>query len=339
MGGGINMCCLYITEQGIKLGVTDNRLLIEKAGIVSQEYPMDNVDEINLFGGIQLTEKCAVECMRRNIPVAYFSRNGGYYGRLNSLMNGNAKRQRLQARLYDSQFAIDFGRRLIYGKIHNQMVVLQRYSRSTKINTNYEQGMMMDTMNRLIFCLSYKEIMGQEGIAAKYYFQGLSKVIGPKFLFVGRSKRPPLDPVNSMLSLGYNMLAKEIQGKIEQKGLNPYFGLLHRDRENHPTLVSDIMEEWRAAIVDSTVLSLVNGHEIDLVHFYTSTEDGGVYMNKEGMDIFFRKVRKKMDTCIKYLDYVDYRVTFRYAMDLQLMQFIKAMEDENVAMYTPITLR
>lgn len=100
-------------------------------------------------------------------------------------------------------------------------------------------------------CTSVSQIMGYEGIAARHYFMGLSKCILPEFGFCGRSRRPPKDEFNSMISLGYAMLMNEIYGAVEGKGLNVYAGFLHQDRERHPTVASDMMEEWRSVLIDS----------------------------------------------------------------------------------------
>ncbi|MFR8246871.1 MAG: CRISPR-associated endonuclease Cas1 [Roseburia sp.] len=84
-----------------------------------------------------------------------------------------------------------------------------------------------------------------------------------------RSRRPPMDLFNSLISLGYSIILNELYGKIGGKGLNPYFGVMHKDREKHPTLASDLMEEWRAVLIDTTALSMLNGHELVKEDFYT----------------------------------------------------------------------
>ena len=88
-----------------------------------------------------------------------------------------------------------------------------------------------------------EQLMGYEGQAAKTYFKMLGQITDPEFTFSGRSKRPPMDPYNSLISLGYAILLNEIYGKLEARGLNAYFAFLHADRENHPALASDLMEE------------------------------------------------------------------------------------------------
>ena len=173
----------------------------------------------------------------------------------------------------------------------------------------------------------------------KYYFKRLSKLVEPEFSFNGRSRRPPKDEFNAMISLGYSILMNEMYGKVENKGLNPYFGFIHRDKEHHPTLVSDLIEEWRAVIVDSVVMSLINGHEISLEHFYGDMEEPGCFLTKEGMKIFINKLEKKERTDTKYLSYVNYAVSFRRAIELQIVELVKALEMEDATLYKPIRIR
>ena len=131
----------------------------------------------------------------------------------------------------------------------------------------------------------------------------------------------------------------EIYGKIEEKGLNPYFGFMHRDAEKHPTLASDLMEEWRAVIVDATVMSIVNGNEITKEEFIHNVDEPGCYLNRKGVGILIKKLEKKFQTDVKYLSYIDYSVDFRHAMLLQVNQLVKAMESEDASLYYPIQIR
>lgn len=131
----------------------------------------------------------------------------------------------------------------------------------------------------------------------------------------------------------------EVYCKIYTKGLNPYFGFMHRDAEKHPTLASDLMEEWRAIIVDSTVMSMINGHEIALDDFTTRLDEPGIYLQKNGLKKYLNKLEKKLQTSVKYLSYVDYSVSFRKAIQLQVNQLAKAIEMEDVNIYEPVRIR
>ena len=197
---------------------------------------------------------------------------------------------------------------------------------------------MKSALRKVNYVKSIEELMGYEGSAAKYYFKGLSICIDDAFNFEGRSKRPPRDAFNSMLSLGYSILMNELYGEIEIKGLNAYFGFLHRDAEKHPTLASDMMEEWRAVLIDSTVMSMINGHEVHIDEFYS--DDGeGIYISKQALNKFIKKLENKFQICQKYLDYIDYPVSFRSAISFQMSSLVDAIIHEDVSMYSPIMIR
>ena len=241
--------------------------------------------------------------------------------------------------MYDTEFSLQLSKNIINAKIKNQSVVLKRYEKSKGLLLNEEQKMMDICRNKVLRCERIEESIGFEGQAARYYFQGLSKCIDDPFKFQGRSRRPPLDEFNSMISLGYSILMNEVYCKVEMKGLNPYFGFLHRDAEKHPTLASDMMEEWRAVIVDATAMSMINGHEIHKEHFISDLEEPGYYLTKDGLKLYLNKLEKKFQTSVRYLKYVDYPVSFRRAILLQMEQLVKAIEKGDANLYEPLVIR
>lgn len=216
---------------------------------------------------------------------------------------------------------------------------MRRYEKSRGLELKEEQKMLSICRGKMNNCGTMAELIGFEGQAAKYYFQGLSKCINPEFRFEGRSKRPPKDEFNSLISLGYSVLMNEVYCKIELKGLNPYFGFIHRDAEKHPTLASDLMEEWRAVIVDATAMSLINGHEIQKSDFQHDMDEPGYYLTKNGLKIFLNKLERKLQTDVRYLSYVDYSVSFRRAILLQMGQLVKAIEKGDAMLYEPVQIR
>lgn len=323
------MSYLYVNEDGVVVSIEENRCTAKYKDGMIKYMPIEALEGIVIMGRSQLTTYCMEQCLERGINVSFFSKSGRYFGRLHSTGHVKTDRQRRQCELYDSQFAIDLSKRIISAKLKNQEVVLRRYERSKNINLKDIHNMMSICRNKIENCDSVYEIMGYEGQGAKYYFDGLSQCIKEDFAFHGRSRRPPLDEFNSMIGLGYSVLMNEIYEKIEEKGLNPYFGFMHRDAEKHPTLASDLMEEWRAVIVDATVMSIINGNEITKEEFIHNVDEPGCYLNRKGVGILIKKLEKKFQTDVKYLIYIDYSVDFRHAMLLQVNQLVKAMENED----------
>lgn len=333
------MSYLYVVEQGSVLGIEANCVKVVLKDQQSSKVPIENLESVSIFGHSQMTTQCMVECLKRDIPVAFYARNGTYFGHLESTRHIRAERQRKQDALYDSVFALEIAKRIITAKIHNQEVLLRRYARNQEYSLEEEFKQLMISALKIERCASVESIMGYEGIAARFYFRGLSKLVIPEFAFNGRSKRPPKDEFNALLSLGYSIVMNEIYGKIVNKGLNPYFGFIHKDHERHPTLASDLMEEWRAVIVDALVMSLVNGHEIKKDHFISSSEGTGYYLGNSGMKIFINRMEKKLNTQSRYLQYVDYAVDFRRAMELQIGEMVKAIDSKDASLYKPLWIR
>lgn len=332
------MSILYIDKSDCVIGKQDNRITVKYKDGMIRTIPVESIDGIILLGHAQVTTQCIQECLKKGISLSYFSKGGHYFGRLSSTGHIKASLQRKQAGLYDQPFALELSKKIIYAKIHNQIVVLRRYSKSTNHNISDIELHMKSALRKVNHVKSIEELMGYEGSAAKYYFKGLSICIDDAFKFEGRSKRPPRDAFNSMLSLGYSILINELYGEIEIKGLNAYFGFLHRDAEKYPTLASDMMEEWRAVLIDSTVMSMINGHEVYIDEFYS--DDGeGVYISKQALNKFIKKLENKFQICQKYLDYIDYPVSFRSAISFQMSSLVDAIVHEDVSMYSPIMIR
>lgn len=332
------MSYLYVCEQGAVISITANRFEVKYKNGLLKSIPAETLEMIEVFGKVQLTTQCIEACLCRGINVVFYSTAGAYYGRLISTSHVNVQKQRMQAALNQKvSFKIEFSKKIIDAKIRNQIVLLRRYARRTDIPIERSVKEMQYMCGKVYQADTVEQIMGYEGYAARIYFKMLGQLIDKEFAFTGRSRRPPKDPFNSLISLGYSIMLNEIYGKLEAKGLNPYFGLMHKDREKHPTLASDLMEEWRAVLIDSVALSMINGHELQKEDFYEKEE--GVYLSRDGMKKYLQKLENKFRTQTKYLCYVDYSVSFRQALELQVSQLVKAMQEEDSTLYHPILIR
>jgi CRISPR-associated protein Cas1 len=334
------MSYLYVMEHGATIGLSGGYFVVKYKNEMEKKIPKEMLESISLFGNILLTTQCIEECLKRGISINYFSKTGVYFGRLDSTRHVNIFRQKQQLLLTEEDtFSLCFSKKIIEAKIHNQKVILRRYLKKENSIVGECIKNLEIAIRKINHCKNYNELIGYEGFAAKYYFRGLEELIDKKFEFHGRNRMPPKDPFNSLLSLGYTILMYEIYGQIESRGLQPYAGFLHKDKERHPTLASDLMEEWRAVVVDSTVMSLIQGHEIQPDMFQKDSETGGVYLNREAMKIFINKIEKKFCMETNYLSYIDYRVSYRRAFWLQTGQLVKAIEEKNADVYEPIRIR
>jgi len=330
---------LYVTEHGCSIHFSGNRFQVLKDDMILQSLPAETLNGICIMSASQMTTRCMEECLMRGIPVSYLSKGGHYFGRLISSTHVDAELQRCQCRLYDSPFSLTLARQIIYAKIHNQSVILRRYA----VKNGEDDSGVRDEMRQLgehaYTADTIEKIMGYEGRAARIYFDAVSRRIDPAFSFHGRSRRPPKDPFNCLISFGYSVVMNEICDQIETHGLNSYFGFIHRDAEKHPTLASDILEEWRAPLVDTLALSLLNGHELSESDFETDRKSGGCYLNRDGTRKYIGKLENRLEAEISYLSVDSGKQSFREAMGQQVECLKKAVREGKAELYHPLWIR
>lgn len=333
------MSFVYVVEDGAVIGINAGTMTIKYLDDTVENIPKDTIQGVAIYGKSHMTAHCIQYCLENDIKVSYFSHSGTYYGRLAPINNVNTARQRLQCELtLDDDFCLDVARRIIYAKINNQLVVAKRYLKMNGEDTKELLFHMRNARRKVMEATSINQIMGYEGIASRNYFKVISMIIEPQFAFDGRSRRPARDPFNAMLNFGYSILSKEIYGHIENKGMNAYFGFLHKDKERHPCLASDMIEEWRAPIVDATVLSLIQGHEVDISMFDTENEDY-CKISRDGIKELIRKLEMKMYTEMNYLEYIDTPVTFRKALWHQADRMAKMIDHKKSEYYKPVIIK
>ena len=336
------MTSLYLTEDGVHLTLKDNRIVVKKSSDVLKEISLERVDNIVLVGNISMTSPLSIELLEREIPVNWLSSTGKFYGRLEPTTRVNIARQREQfRRADDDKFSLELAKTFIIEKVKNCQVVLRRYNRNFDFEDVQEN---IDELKRYVIKISEAEsveqLLGYEGNCAKLYFKSLGMMVKNDFKFDKRTRRPPKDKFNCLLSLGYTLLLYEIYTAIVNKGLHPYCSFLHKIRSGHPALASDLIEEWRPTIVDSLVMNLVQMKIITEEHFLPQDETtGGVFLTQEGLKIFIRKFEERLKQHNSYLSYVDYPLSFRESLQFQVGSLVKAIEEETPDIYRAVLIR
>lgn len=333
------MSTVYVVNDYGKCGYRDGRLTIE-AGNVQKEIPFETITSICIIGNIQVSTHLTRMCLKKGISVTYLSKHGEFYGKLQSTSHYHIERQRKQFNLSEGDFGLELSKRFVAGKLRNQQVVLRRLLRNpdyqylenakSLANIHYSEEKISTLEN-------FNVLRGHEGIAARNYFKAIALTIPDTFNFKGRNRMPPKDPVNSMLSLGYTLLLYEIYAAIERTGLHPYCGFFHEDALHHPTLASDLMEEWRPVLVDTLVLSLIHKHQLEPSDFYTREEKEGVYLSDKALKIFIHKFEQKLNTVTYYQSDTGY--TYREMLEKQVHTLWDAIRKHNVEDYQPFKLR
>lgn len=336
------MSSLYLTEDGTHLALKDNRILIKKSSEILKEISLEKVENIVIVGNVSITSPLSIELLEREIPVNWLSKTGKFYGRLEPTTRVNITRQREQFKCSDNvNFSLELAKTFIIGKVKNCQVVLRRYNR----NFNYEDVQeIIEELKRYVLKISEAEtveqLLGYEGNSAKLYFKSLGEMVKKDFKFEKRTRRPPKDKFNCLLSLGYTLLLYEIYTAIINKGLHPYCSFLHKIRSGHPALASDLIEEWRPTIVDSLVMNLIQTRVITEDHFSPQDDlTGGVFLTKEGLKIFIMKFEERLKQHNSYLTYVDYPLSFRESLQFQVGSLVKAIEENDTSIYRAVLIR
>lgn len=328
---------LYVYDSGSRISHNETQITIE-IGEKTSSIPINQIDSILIFTHVNIDTKTIRRCIRAGIPMLWLSKTGKYFGKLISTTHVDIIKQRKQFHLGDDDFfRIEMGKRIIEAKIGNQIVVLQRYSRHVRHAVDQELGPMKNLLKKIISADSINQIMGYEGMVSKYYFKAISELAPNEFKFQGRSKRPPKDSFNSLISFGYTLLSNEIFTAIEAQGLNPFAGVIHSDKRNHPALVSDLIEEWRPVIIDNLVVHMIEEKKIDSTMF--DVGDQGVFISKDCLKIFVHEYEMKMLKKSKYLEELDSRSDYRSLIMHQVESFTRAIISRDPSEYRPIRIR
>lgn len=323
---------LYLNTQGLRVGKSGAVLQVKEKDTVVQEVRMGEICQVSLMGNVQVSTQAVQALCEAGIPICYFSMGGWFYGITTGLNQKNVFLRRAQFRLSEEEyFAKALARKLVAGKIRNQRTMLQR--NHVEPPAVVLAG-LKEMAERAESAGSLEELLGLEGNAARLYFgefAGMMKLgddgegEAPAFDFAGRNRRPPRDPVNALLSLGYSVLAKDLTVACYAVGFDPYVGFYHQPRFGRPALALDLMEPFRPLIVDSAVLTAINTGMVgkkDFVHVGPS-----VALTPGGRKGFFRAYELKMDTLVTH-PLFGYRVSYRRLLEIQARLLGRVLEGE-----------
>ena len=331
---------LYLLKHGQVLGKESERLVIRYQGRIQQEIPTIKVDQIMIFGNAQITTQAMHLCLTERIPVYLLSASGRYHGVIDSFSTDPVMLQQAQfRRLDEAGFSRRIAIALVRGKIANSRTLLKRLARKRQaLALEAAQKQLKHIGERLNTATDLNQIRGYEGHAARTYFNAITSLVGEEWQFTGRNRQPPRDPVNAMLSYGYTLLFYNLYSFIRARGLNPHLGFLHPPRAGHPALVSDVIEEFRALIVDSLVWNFVLNHRLAPDQFTLPTSSGeSCRMNDAARRCFIREMEKKLNTPVKH-PRTGERLDYRRCMEHQI-NHLAAVIRGTEPRYLPMTSR
>jgi CRISPR-associated endonuclease Cas1/group II intron reverse transcriptase/maturase len=330
------MTTLYVTDQGAYLKARHSQFQVFHQHRLQMQVPVNRVTHVVLFGCCNLSHGAVRLALSRGISVTYLSNQGRYFGRLNR--QGNAKVEYLARQVQcaaDADFVRTQAETIVRAKLHNSRVLLLRLNRrrqTPEAITAIDQ--LATLMDHLPLADSVEALLGYEGKGASVYFRGFGSLLKTEFQFTKRSKRPPQDPANSLMSLGYTLLSYNLYAFVEAIGLHSHFGNLHVTLDHRPGLVCDLMEEFRSPLVDSFVAYLINSSVLQPDDFTPPDERGGVYLHPDALRKFVKHWENKLQTEMTHLT-TGYRVTYRRCLELQVREYLACLLGD-VEAYRPM---
>lgn len=349
------MSILYVTEQGSSLVKQGDRLLVVKKGKTLHWTHAFKVQQIALMGNVSLSPQTVAFLLREGIDTVFLSYYGKYRGRLVADLGKNVELRRMQfKKIDDPNFRMTMARSYIIGKLNNARVFLRRRNKepfTEKINAALTR--IRRLAEQVPSASDTEQLMGIEGASAAAYFGCFSELIRQgEITFDGRNRRPPRDPVNVLLSLGYTLLANTVHTQVNIAGLDPYLGCLHSPEYGRPSLVLDLMEEFRSLLVDSSVIYVINSGIIKNQDFYVTAEkepaafdfaepepvreEYPIFLRHEGMKKFVTFFEERLNNKAVYPE-KGLRLTYRDIILEQVRMFARCVSDEQ--QYKPFTVR
>ncbi len=253
---------LYVTTTGAKLLLRSDRIIVQHtdAGEDRQvaSVPAAKVDQIVVYGNSLVSTALLRECAAQGVAVHLLDHRGAHAASVEPDPRRNTELWQAQVRsLADADANIAFAGAFVQGKLRNQRMVLQRWARKHSspelTNAIVVLGQTIETTNRRMEIASLR---GHEGNAARVYFAAMAAVLGEPWPFAKRTRQPARDPVNAMLNFGYSLLHRLVVLHLVRRQLSPHLGHLHLQKPGHAALASDLMEEFRAPLVDALVVDL-----------------------------------------------------------------------------------
>ncbi len=250
------------------------------------QAPIHSIENIVCFGFKALTPQLMAFCAENNVGISYLTEQGKFLARVYGAQKGNVLLRKAQYAISENEFeSLKIARNIIAAKVSNYRHILQRHQRNHPDNSSDQINQAIETLGHRIRNIqqtqTLDELRGYEGECAKQYFSVLSDLITAQqedFKFEQRSKRPPLDPANALLSFLYAILANDVRSALETVGLDPQVGFLHQIRSGRPSLALDIMEEFRSYLGDRIMLNLINLKQVSKKDFEIR-ESGEVRMS------------------------------------------------------------
>lgn len=300
---------LYVTSEGASLRKDGQNVVVAIDGHDRGRAPAHLLGQIVCFAQAVISPPLMAFCAESGISVVYLSATGRFLARVEGPKTGNVLLRRAQHKMtYDPDEALPIARAMVTAKVTNQRGVLRRVLRDygkTMEAADYArldgcERRLSDGARLALDAPDQDSLRGREGEAANAYFSVFAQFIrNPNFTFQGRNRRPPLDPVNAVLSLLYALLTQDCRAACETHGLDPQMGFLHRDRPGRMSLALDLMEEFRAPLADRTCLTLFNRRQLSSRDF-RHEDTGAVLLTDDGRETVLKAWQARKREAVRH---------------------------------------
>jgi CRISPR-associated protein Cas1 len=291
----MEIATLYINTQGSKITRVGERILVRnRSNKIIEDIPFFRVKQIICFGQIEISCPALTQLVRRGIDVVFLSITGRFKFRIDSFNPASARCRQFQyQKSTDSAFRLKIAREMLRGKLLNSKAWLVKRNRPARAEVSQAIWRIATAIEMINSVTTTDELLGIEGIAAKDYFDGFKQVLKQDMNFQNRNRRPPRDPVNAMLSFGYTILYNMVLSAVEQTGLDPFYSNLHAIQDRRFSLALDLMEEFRAPVIDTVVIRLVNLVRVQPKDFFND-ERAGTKMKESIIALLVKEIQLRL---------------------------------------------
>ena len=329
---------LFVMSEDVYLCLDGENVVAKRGEEVAARYPLHTLQQIVTFSYAGASPALMGACASKDIGLAFCSPRGRFLARINGENNGNVLLRRHQYRIADDDSASCLiARNMIFGKLYNAAHSIARTRRDHAMRVDTEALRNAEEDIRGLYMqvrasTDTESLRGLEGVGAATYFGVLDHMIlGQKdtFFFSQRSRRPPLDPVNALLSFAYSLLSHDCASALESVGLDAYVGFMHKDRPGRSSLALDLMEELRPCMADRFVLTLINNRVLNAKDF-DYQESGAVLLTDTARKTFLKQWQERKKEKITH-PYLDEKVAWGmvpYAQALLLSRYLRGDLDE-----------
>lgn len=264
------MAPVYVKEQGAVVRRQGERLLVTRDKEKLLELPLLHVDQVVLFGNVQVTSQAVAMLLQAEVDVVFLSQYGKFRGRLVNTGSKFAQLRHAQLQKMSSEReTLAIAQQVVIGKLHNQQALLQQRQREAPSVMALQKaiGGIRQMAQQAQKARAIDSLRGFEGKAGADYWGAVRSLIPEAWGFQGRKYFPPPDPINALFSFGYSLLLKDVSAAVQLVGLDPYLGFFHTIDYGRPSLALDMMEEFRPILVDHVVLGLVLTEQVSPAGF------------------------------------------------------------------------